>query len=166
MYVPPWSEPTRPRKWRPALDRHALVFVAAERSGNDFDVLGRRLISLDIFPTAAALAGAKMPADRPIDGVDLMPHLLGQSKRAPHERLFWRTGGGASFAVREGKYKLVQNPAGTQLYDLDADIGETRDLAALQPEVLKKLDAAREQWNKQLVPPLFESPRPANQKKQ
>ncbi len=43
VYVPPWPDPTRPVRWRPALDRHALVFVAAERSGNDADVLSRRL---------------------------------------------------------------------------------------------------------------------------
>ncbi len=60
VYVPPWSEPTRPRRWRPALDRHALVFVAAERSGNDFDVLGRRL-------PLALLAYENVRARLPID---------------------------------------------------------------------------------------------------
>ncbi|HET9596962.1 MAG TPA: PHB depolymerase family esterase [Anaeromyxobacteraceae bacterium] len=43
VFVPPWDEPTRPRRWRGALDRHALVFVAAERSGNDAAILDRRL---------------------------------------------------------------------------------------------------------------------------
>ncbi len=60
VYVPPWSEPTRPQRWRPALDRHALVFVAAERSGNEFDVLGRRL-------PLALLAYENVRARLPID---------------------------------------------------------------------------------------------------
>jgi hypothetical protein len=52
-----------------------------------------------------------------------------------------------------------------QLFDLEADVGETRDRAAEQPQVLARLDGARADWNRQLIPPLFESPRPANQKK-
>ena len=119
--------------------------------------------SLDIFPTAAALAGAKPPAA--LDGVNILPAVMGKAA-PPHERLFWRTGGGASFAVREGRYKLVRvGDQAPELYDLETDIGESKDIAGAKPELVKKLDAAREQWNRQLVPPLFESPRPASKKK-
>ncbi len=123
------------------------------------------VISLDIFPTAAALAGAKLPAGLKLDGVNLMPHITGTQKRPPHERLFWRTGGGAQYAVREGRYKLYRNTEGAQLYDLETDIGETRDLAAARKDVFERLDRAREAWNKELIPPRFESPRPAGKKK-
>ena len=123
------------------------------------------VISLDIFPTAAALAGAKLPAGKKLDGVDLMPHLLGAATKPPHERLFWRMGGGVSFAVREGNYKLVKTADGTQIYDLDKDIGETKDLAATHPEILKRLDNAREQWNKELIEPLFEGLREPKKKR-
>ena len=123
------------------------------------------VISLDIFPTAAALAGAKLPAGKKLDGVDLMPHLLGAATKPPHERLFWRMGGGVAFAVREGNYKLVKTADGTQIYDLDKDIGETKDLAATHPEVLKRLDNAREQWNKELIAPLFEGLREPKKKR-
>ena len=113
--------------------------------------------SLDIFPTAAAVAGAKPPAA--LDGVNLLPGLTGKAG-PPHERLFWRMGGGASFAVREGRYKLVRvGGRAPELYDLETDIAESKDLAGARPELVKKLDAAREQWNRQLIPPLFESPR-------
>jgi hypothetical protein len=75
-------------------------------------------------------------------------------------------GGGASFAVREGRYKLVRvGGQAPELYDLETDIGEAKDIAGAKPELVKKLDAAREQWNRQLAPPLFESPRPANRRK-
>ncbi len=43
VFVAPWAEPTRPRLWRSALDRHHLVFVSATNSGNDARVLDRRL---------------------------------------------------------------------------------------------------------------------------
>ncbi|MBI4875425.1 MAG: sulfatase-like hydrolase/transferase [Acidobacteria bacterium] len=123
------------------------------------------VISLDIFPTAAALAGAKTPAGVKLDGVDLMPHLTGAVKRPPHERLFWRTGGGVQYAVREGRYKLFRNAEGAELYDLEADIGETRDLAAERKDVFERLDRARQAWDRELIPPRFQSPQPAGGKK-
>jgi len=128
-------------------------------------VYSEPVISLDIFPTAAALAGAKSPAGVKLDGVDLMPHLDGKATRPPHERLFWRTGGGVQYAVREGRYKLYRNADGAQLYDLEADPGESRDVAADHKDVFERLEGARQDWNKELKPPLFESPRPAGKKK-
>jgi arylsulfatase A-like enzyme len=117
-------------------------------------------ISLDIFPTAAAVAGARTPAN--LDGVNLLPHLEGKVKTPPHQRLFWRTGGGTAWAVREERYKLVKvGAAEPELYDLDDDIGETTDLAASRQEVTKRLLAAHEDWNRQMIPPRFESPNPA-----
>jgi predicted esterase len=43
VFVAPWQEPTRPRVWRSALDRHGLIFVSAQRSGNGTSTLDRRL---------------------------------------------------------------------------------------------------------------------------
>jgi len=125
------------------------------------------VISLDLLPTALALAGAPLPG-KPLDGVNLVPYLAGEAKAAPHERLFWRTGGGVTWAVREGRYKLarIAKAEQPQLFDLEADLGETRDLAAEQPDVVKRLTAAFEAWNAQLVAPLFESPKPAAKKQQ
>jgi len=121
------------------------------------------IISLDVFATATSLAGVK-PAG--IDGVDLMPHVLGETSKAPHERLFWRTGGGATYAVREGPYKLVKIGAKTpELYDLEKDVSESTDIAASEPKIVARLDAARLAWDKQLMPPLFQSPQPAAKKK-
>jgi arylsulfatase A-like enzyme len=123
------------------------------------------VISLDLFPTALAAAGVAAPSRVKLDGVNLLPYLEGQASGAPHERLFWRTGGGVSFAVREGRYKLVRPAQGwPELYDLDADVGETRDLAASKPEVRERLLAVYQRWNQELMPPRFESPQPARKK--
>ena len=122
------------------------------------------VISLDILPTAAALAGARLPSGVRLDGVDLLPHLTGRLGRAPHQRLFWRTGGGAQFAVREGRYKLLKSAEGAQLYDLERDPGETIDISAKRKSVFERLERARQEWNRELKAPLFESPRPAAKK--
>jgi len=124
------------------------------------------VISLDLFATAAALAGAQAPADRKMDGVDLLPHVLGEKAGPPHERLFWRTGGGASYAVREGRWKIVKTGLGDpMLYDLETDVRETTNVADQHPDVLKRLLAAYDAWSKELAPPLFESPASAPPRK-
>ncbi|MBI3679994.1 MAG: sulfatase [Acidobacteria bacterium] len=112
------------------------------------------VISLDLLPTALGAAGLKPPA---VDGVDLLPHLTDKSPPPPHEKLFWRTGGGVSGAVRQGRFKLVRPPGGgpPQLFDLETDAGESNDLAAARSVLAVQLNAAWEQWNRQLVPPLF-----------
>jgi len=128
------------------------------------------VISLDIFPTAVAAAGGQLPADLKLDGVNILPHIEGPPVRragSPHERLFWRTGGGAAMAVREGRYKVVRTgEKPPELYDLKEDIGEARDLASDKPDVVARLVKAYEEWNKELVPPLWGSPQPAAKKKQ
>jgi len=111
------------------------------------------VISLDILPTAAAVAGAKLPQDRNIDGVNLIPYLTGQTKEPPHKILFWRMGD--DYAVRHRNWKLVNTGSNTELFDLAADIAETRNLAAEQPNVVKKLTKAHEAWNTQMIDPLW-----------
>src|SRR5205807_1274301 len=99
-----------------------------------------------IVATAAKAAGATLPADRPYDGLDLIPYLTGQ-QAIPQRALFWRWFGlGATgprgsvdtiYAARQASLKLVRDPAlGTgdpQLYDLGNDIGETQDLSLSRP---------------------------------
>jgi arylsulfatase A-like enzyme len=115
--------------------------------------------SLDVFTTALTAAGVKVPADRPIDSVDLLPFLSSKQDGPPHESLFWRYG--PNQAVRMGNWKLVRQAArgssnaDFQLFDLSRDIGEETDLAGHQPEVAKKLWQEAERWNRQMVEPLW-----------
>jgi arylsulfatase A-like enzyme len=112
------------------------------------------VISLDIFPTVVAAAGASLPAN-PLDGVNLLPYLTGQSKGAPHHALYWRFG--AQAAIRKGPWKMVRLADGQpQLYNLAEDIGESRDLASAQPAKLKELREDWEAWNRQLSPPRWQ----------
>jgi arylsulfatase A-like enzyme len=110
------------------------------------------VISLDMFATAAAAAGAR-PA-RALDGVNLLPHLTGAAKRPPHESLFWRYNRG--LALRRGNLKLVRQGAPEfQLFDLGADIAETRDLAAEKPALARELEGELNRYNAQMVDALW-----------
>jgi arylsulfatase A-like enzyme len=114
--------------------------------------------SLDIFATSAALAGATVPAAHRLDGVNLVPYLKGEKTGSPHDTLYWRTGGGKSFAARQGNYKYLRVGSQEKLFDLADDLGETTDLSARHSDVVQRLQASCEQWNKLNIAPLFDSP--------
>ena len=103
----------------------------------------------DILPTLAEVAGATPPTD--IDGISLLPTLLGKPEQREHEYLYWeyRSRGGGQ-AVRMGRWKglrlnMAKKPnAPLQLYDLQADIGETRNVADEHADVTAKIRAIME----------------------
>jgi arylsulfatase A-like enzyme len=111
--------------------------------------------NLDIFATAAAVAGIALPADREYDGVNLLPFLTGQVEGRPHEKLFWRSG--YSKAVRKGDYKLYLNERKGQklLFNLAADRSETKDLCDTQPAKLQELEAELKAWEVKLPAPTW-----------
>ena len=107
----------------------------------------------DLLPTAASLAGARVPAAT--DGVSLHNLLLGG--RAPRRGpLYWEFHeGGFAQAVRMGNWKAVRKGMnGTvELYDLKTDVGETRDVSARHPalvrraaEVMRREHVESEDW--------------------
>ena len=97
----------------------------------------------DVFPTLAELAG--LPARTGIDGISMAPTLLGTEQREQHEYLYWdygHTRGTFAQAVRAGKWKGIRTGQGVplQVFDLDADLGETTDVAVQHPEVVATLE--------------------------
>ena len=115
------------------------------------------VIQLDFAPTALAAAGVEAK-DAKFDGVNLLPYLAGDNSAPPHEALYWRFG--PQRAIRAGNLKLVQGRDGTasgvtewELYDLAADIGESKNLATERPSDVKNLLAQYEAWNKTLEEP-------------
>lgn len=94
---------------------------------------------MDILPTFAKLAGAALPRDRKIDGVDVWPVLAGTATAHPPRNEFFYFGGFTLQAVRSGPWKL--HLASKQLFHLGDDIGETRDVAAEHADVVARLQA-------------------------
>ncbi len=104
----------------------------------------------DVLPTVAELAGAD--AVENIDGISFAPTLLGKDrKQREHEYLYWEfhENKTSAQAVRMGKWKALRHRPGgpVELYDLEADPGETNDLAEKRPKTVGKareyLDATR-----------------------
>jgi arylsulfatase A len=104
---------------------------------------------MDLFTTFARVAGVPIPADRPIDGQDLMPLLRGSAEpKSPHEA-FFSYGGGRLGGVRKGKWKLSLPPnQDPKLYDLDQDIRESHDVSDSFPAVTKEMLALAEKGKK------------------
>jgi uncharacterized sulfatase len=111
----------------------------------------------DLYATAAAAAGATLPDDRIVDGVDLLPHATGMAGPVPHRELFWRSGASQS-ALVDGWKLNVSNPPGRRwLFDLRNDPTEQVDLADERPDKLAELQAALDRFNAEQAPPLWPS---------
>ena len=117
---------------------------------------------IDVFPTVAAAAGANMPNDRRMDGINLLPFAMGQAPPAAGRTLFWHSGGYE--AIRDGNWKLQvsQNPRRTWLFDLADDPTEHRDLSGRRPDKVRRLRAELAAHDREmprsLWPALLEEP--------
>lgn len=124
-------------------------------------------MTIDLLPTIARLAGAAVPSDRIIDGRDIWPLLAatrGAVPREPHEALYFYWGT-ELHAIRSGRWKLhlphpyqsleraggdgtpgsyVRKEIALSLFDLEADPGETTNVAERHPGVVKTLQAIAE----------------------
>ena len=109
--------------------------------------------TIDFLPTFANLAGFKVPTDRPIDGIDQTDLLLGKGANGRDSFYFDNAG------IRMGKWKYLRANAHffgyaveadrakeEELYDLDADIGESKNLADKHPEILARLRKKTEEY--------------------
>ena len=116
----------------------------------------------DIFTTIAAAAGAQLPQDRKIDGVDLLPYVRKETSGAPHETLFWREG--HQQTVLHQGWKLIRAeqphlpqpaPMAKWLFNLAVDPTEQNNLAAQNSEKLAELEALLAAHNAEQVEPLW-----------
>ena len=133
--------------------------------------------TIDLLPTFVSLADGAVPASPVIDGRDITPILLGQSKESAREAHYYFSGYDLQ-AVRQGRWKLAlvpqpdgmgkqaaKVPAGLRLYDLDAEIGEQTDVAAQYPEVVAKLKALADKMSSEIGGKTPSARRPAGEVK-
>jgi len=109
----------------------------------------------DIFSTAAAAAGVDLPGDRKIDGVDLVPHVLGEVEGAPHDRLFWRTGDYQVVLADGWKLQISEPPGGVWLFNMKKDPTEQHNLADQEPERVAALKKLLAEHNEEQAPPIW-----------
>jgi arylsulfatase A-like enzyme len=119
------------------------------------------VMTADILPTVCGLTGTAVPSDRTMDGRNIWP-VLTQGAHSPHEFVAWTSGGQS--AIRKGKWKLVLNGVvhdgtpegekpltgedGVLLSDLEADVGEMRNLRRENPGVVDELQTLLTKWRR------------------
>ena len=133
-------------------------------------VIDAPVISLDIFPTAMAAAGVMNSPGQPLDGVNLLPYMRGETKERPHQTLYWKNG--TKWAVRDGDLKAVAgNDGGNSgkgkkakkgkpsseilLFDLSKDTSESNNLAASRPDDVTRLEKLYRDWKKDFPAPTW-----------
>lgn len=127
--------------------RLPLIF-AGPGTGRPGQAPGQLAETVDVYPTLVKLAGLKLPARmQPIDGADLTPVLRDPSVRVrPYAYHAYNRPGRIGQAIRTERYRLVRwtheasGKRAYELYDLQEDPGETRNLAGQLPRVQAQLD--------------------------
>jgi arylsulfatase A-like enzyme len=117
----------------------------------------------DLLATCAAIVGAELPADAGEDSFDMLPAFLGQKGAAPIREAVVHSSAAGYFAIRAGDWKLVTSrgsggfsepkrvevgpgDAKGQLYRLDSDPSESRNLYLDQPERVREMEALLERY--------------------
>ena len=106
-------------------------------------------ITMDLTATMLAVAGAEVPAEAMLEGIDLMPILEGSAPQV-ERTLFWRS---TSYswqqrAVRSGDWKLVVDGGNEYVFDVRQDLAERNDLAKYRQDVAQRLRPLLDAWEK------------------
>jgi len=113
--------------------------------------------SLDIFATIAAANNLIADSDRPLDGVNLVPYVLGQKSEPPHPHIYLRMVDSGDYAMRRGEHKIVKprKVESPRLFNVRSDISESEDISQANPGLVSELLADYEAWNAQLIEPVI-----------
>lgn len=119
----------------------------------------KAISSMDIMATVVSQNDIIISAERPLDGVDLIPYLTGQNNGNPHDYLFWRKWEQNAMAILNHNSKLVANlnqkQNAPQLFDLSSDPGEENSLESSNTDTYELLMKKWEEWNNQLKDRVF-----------
>jgi arylsulfatase A len=124
-------------------------------------VHGDLAMTADLLPTLLELAGLELPDEPKMDGISMAPLLL-RGDPLPNRVLFWDNVNNR--AVRDGDWKMVSvldrstRSWTTELYRLDADPGESRDLSREHPEVLQRMQQHYDAWRREVNQGAVEQP--------
>lgn len=120
------------------------------KAGTSCDV---PVFSMDILPTACAVGGVDIPAAHKLDGKNIMPAIYGKTGKL-RDYFFWNNSAG-KWAVRSHDgWKLVGINGKTEMFNLNEDIAESKDLIGQYPEKQQKLLKAYQEWLAELPEPI------------
>jgi len=116
------------------------------------------VVTSDIYPTVVDLLNIDLSdRTRPVDGISILPLLDGKMQKRPKGIGFWHPEGDNIFsstrvAWLDNQYKLYKRGDDKfELYDLDRDVSEKTDIAAEQPQVVKRMKAELEDWQRSVT---------------
>ena len=114
----------------------------------------------DLFTTFAAIAGAEIPTDRPIDGRDLYPLMTNNADGPPpHRDIAGYEARGLHMSYREGVWKLAIPTKAVygvgaldnyELYQLDDDPGEQNNVAKQYPFIMEQMIEKAKEFDKEI----------------
>lgn len=160
----------------------AMVWPKVIKAGSQCDT---PLTSVDFLPTFAELSGAKLPTNQPVDGRSFIPLLKGDTTAHRDRAIFWHyplylsaTGhpvepvfgterpywrGIPASSMIKGDWKLIHafEDNSLRLFNLAEDLGESRNLAASNPEKAAELFAELQAWQKKTKAVIPTQPNPA-----
>ena len=113
--------------------------------------------SIDLVPTLVAAAGGRLPTDRVIDGVNLLPFLTPGAATQPPRALFWRDGPYRTVLDQGWKLIASERPRKDWLFDLNTDPTEKLNVAATRPDKLAQMKAQLAAHHAGMPPPLWPS---------
>jgi len=130
------------------------------------DLMATCICLTDLLATCAAIVGADLPDNAGEDSYNILPALMGQNRAEPIREAVVHHSGSGMFAIRQGKWKLVLGrgsggfsvprtikpkpgePEG-QLYNLEDDLAESRNLWSENPEIVERLTNLLEKYKQQ-----------------
>ncbi len=140
------------RQWEGGIHEPFYIKVPGITKANSTSAVP--VSGVDWYPTLLELAGVPAPAEQDVDGVSLVPLLKGSS--IPDRCLFWHyphygnQGGEPSSIITDDNWKLIHyhEDGHDELYDLDTDPVEQKDLARAEPDRANSLRAKLDTWLK------------------
>jgi arylsulfatase A-like enzyme len=131
----------------------AMKWPAAIPPGNVYE---EPIISLDIFATVVAQVQKPLSLKHPLDGVNLLPFILGKRSDSPHDFLFWRKFDKLNYAVRNASgNKMISSKEQGRFFHLETDISETRALSGADNPDADSLKRAYQNWVAKMLDPIF-----------
>ncbi len=135
------------------------------------------VIGIDFYPTLLEITATSAPPNYPLDGISFAPLLSNPQGKLARDAIYWHfpcylqgrgDPAGGPFrttpagAVRMGPWKLIEwfETGRLELYNLDQDIGESRNLAEQRPDKLQELHAAMTDWRRRVGAPIPTTPNP------
>ena len=114
------------------------------------------IISLDLFSTIIAQSSIPIHSKNELDGINLLPYIVGEKNGVPHDYLFWRKFDQNNVACRNSNgNKMIVSKDQQILFNLKDDISEKNNLIEKDFDMFQKLQSNYQNWNSQMLDPIF-----------